>query len=146
MYEQANSEKIGCWFYSDVNTGGKWMTAPDATPTQGEWHYHTRRWSGVTGVNSRTLDASTVSSNPAPSDPPDVLRNVPNGVLCIGNRSISANGAGAFPGVIDEVRVSNTFRSDAWVKATYDTIAENGTFTRYGNAGDNIKCTVIIFK
>ena len=146
MYEQQNSEKVGCWFYSDANTGGKWMTAPDATPTQGEWHYHARRWSGVTGVNSRTLDASTTSSNPAPPATPDIMRNVPNGELCIGNRSSNANGTGAFPGVIDEVRISNVFRSDAWVKATYDTIADNATFTRYGTAGDNVKGSVIFFQ
>jgi hypothetical protein len=32
------------------------------------------------------------------------------------------------------------------VKATYDTIAENATFTRYGVAGDNVNGTVILFK
>ena len=121
MYEQAGSEKIGCWFYRS-NGNSTWMTAPDATPTQGEWHYHARRWSGTTGVNSRTLDASTTSSGSAPATPEE-LRTVPNGTLCIGNCAANSNGTKPFPGVIDEVRISNVFRSGDWVKASYDTIA-----------------------
>lgn len=37
-------------------------------------------------------------------------------------------------------------RSDTWVKTTYDTIANNATFTRYGTVGDNVKGTVVLFK
>ena len=121
MYEQSGSEKIGCWFYRS-NGNGTWMTAPSDAPTQGEWHYHARRWSGTTGVNSRTLDASTTSSGSAPATPEE-LQTVPNGSLCIGNCAANSNGKKPFPGVIDEVRVSNVFRSEDWVKASYDTVS-----------------------
>ena len=150
MYEQKNSEKVGFWLYSGVNAGGLWLTAPSDTPTQGEWHYHARRWSGTTGVNSRTLDATTASSNPAPPATPDSLSTVSDGILCIGNCTTLALNPNTlntpFHGVIDEVRISDVARSDAWVKATHDTIAENGTFTRYGNAHANIRATIIFFK
>ena len=146
MYEGKGSEKIGFWFYSDANSGGKWLTAPATAPTQGEWHYHARRYNGTTGVNSRTLDdATTTTAETAPATP-DTMQTVSNGILCIGNRSTTSNGTTPFVGCIDEVRISDVARSDAWVKATYDTIADNATFTRYGRAGDNIAATVVIFR
>lgn len=134
MYEQKNSEKFGFWLYSDVITGGKWLTAPTTTPTQGEWHYHARRWSGETGVNSRTLDDATVSATD--TTVPDKLRTVADSTLCIGSRAthrITVSGATAnspFHGIIDEVRVSNVFHSDDWVRATHDTVASDD-FTVY---------------
>ena len=42
------------------------------------------------------------------------------GTFAIGNASSS--GSQAFPGSIDEVRVSSVARSDDWVQATYDTV------------------------
>ena len=72
------------------------------------------------------------------------MQSLSSGTLCIGNRAASQSNP--FPGCIDEVRISNVVRSDAWIKATYDTIADNATFTRYGVAGDNIKCTIILFQ
>ena len=147
MYEQKNGEKIGFWLYSDTNSGGLWLSAPRATPTQGDWHYHARRWSGTTGVNARTLDDSTESTAPASAPTtPDTLNVVSGGILCIGNRTTNTNGTTPFPGSIDEVRISDVARSDAWVKATYDTIADHAAFTRYGTAADNIPATVVFFR
>ena len=147
MYEQKNNEKIGFWLYSEAITGGLWLSAPGATPTQGDWHYHVRRWSGTTGVNARTLNASTTSTAPASAPTtPDTLTAVSGGILCIGNRTTNTNGTTPFPGSIDEVRISDVARSDAWVKATYDTIADHASFTRYGTAADNIPATVVFFR
>ena len=44
-----------------------------------------------------------------------------------------------FPGALDELRISNVARSAEWVKATYDTIKNNTTFTIYGAARENTK-------
>ena len=43
----------------------------------------------------------------------------------------------AWPGKIDEVRISSVARSEAWLKATYDTVRNNGTFMAYGAAREN---------
>ena len=150
MYEQKNGEKIGFWFYSGVHTDGLWLTAPDPTPAQGEWHYHARRWSGTTGVDSRTLDVTTATSQSSVPATPDSLTTVSDGILCIGNCTtlgLSNNTLNTpFHGDIDEVRISDIARSDVWVKATHDTIADNATFTTYGNAHLNAKATVIFFR
>ena len=68
------------------------------------------------------------------------------GYLSIGNRAENANGNMSFPGSIDEVRISKVARSDAWVKATHDTIAENSTFARYGNVGANVSGMLIFVR
>ena len=44
-----------------------------------------------------------------------------------------------FNGALDELRISNVARSAEWVKATYDTIKNNTTFTIYGAARENTK-------
>ena len=145
VYEQANGEKVGCYYYSEKYSGGKWMAAPTDTPAQGEWHYHARRWSGTTGVLARTLDATTDTSGGL-ATVPDTLRTVADGTLCIGNRSSNVNGTTPFHGDIDEVRISKVARSDAWVKATHDTIANNSSFTTYGEAQEQIKGLLIIVR
>ena len=43
-----------------------------------------------------------------------------------------------FNGLIDELRISRVARSADWIKATHDTIAENG-FTSYSSISDNWK-------
>ncbi len=121
MYESDNSEKIGFYVYKSDGTG-KWLSAPSTAPSQGEWHYHARTWDGATGENTRTLDATTDSEVNAPASS-ETLRTVENGTLCIGNRSANANGTRAFQGVVDEVRVSSVARSADWVRASYDTVA-----------------------
>ena len=63
----------------------------------------------------------------------------------IGNTWDDSYGTTPFPGKIDEVRVSRVFRSDEWLKATYDTIADNATFTTYGPVKDNGRRGLIIF-
>ncbi len=45
----------------------------------------------------------------------------------------------SFPGKLDEVRISNVVRSDDWIKATYDTIKNNSTFTTYGAAREQTR-------
>jgi hypothetical protein len=49
--------------------------------------------------------------------------------LYLGNAQTTANNK-AFPGQIDELRISRVARSAAWVKATHDTVA-SASFARY---------------
>ena len=55
--------------------------------------------------------------------------------LYLGNKAGSS--PDSYRGIIDEVRISTVTRSAAWVKATYDTIANNATFTTYGVVKNN---------
>jgi hypothetical protein len=143
LWEVANSEKSS--FFVQIGTAAQtgWATSPGDAPAQGEWHYHARRWAGANGYHSETLDANTATTASA-NNFKGTMETFSNGTLCIGNRAASQSNP--FPGCIDEVRISNVVRSDAWVKATHDTIAENATFTRYGAVGDNVRSTVVIFR
>ena len=143
LWEVANSEKSSFFVQIGAEKQTGWATSPGSAPAQGEWHYHARRWEGVNGYHSETLDANTATT-PSENNFKGTMQSFSNGTLCIGNRAASQSNP--FPGCIDEVRISNVVRSDAWIKATYDTIADNATFTRYGTAGDNIKCTIILFQ
>ena len=92
----------------------------------------------VNGANSGSTDDS-VAVNPGYCIVPS------GGTVYLGNLSSKR----AFPGRIDEVRISNVARSQDWVNATYDTImdpADNTGFARYSGAVDNIDATVLFFR
>lgn len=63
--------------------------------------------------------------------------------LYLGNNK--ASGTQPYHGIIDEVRISTVTRSAAWVKATYDTIANNAAFVAYGAARQNNKGGLTVF-
>ena len=67
-----------------------------------------------------------------------------SGFLTFGNTD--NGGSQAFPGSIDEMRVSNVARSADWIKATHDTIKNNATFTTYGTVKEIIKGLSIIIR
>ena len=92
------------------------------------------------------MNGSIVKENTGDSRKGTLSRAGSGSFLLVGNNTADQWGTQVFPGCIDEVRISNVARSDAWVKATYDTIADNATFTRYGTAGDNVNGTVVLFK
>ena len=142
MYELKNSGKFGFWIYkTDGST--VWPTA-SAAPTMDEWHYHARRWNGTSGYYAIFEDTTKTSGGSTPASPQTMKTT--DGEFCIGNSASNSNGKSPFRGDIDEVRISKVARSDAWIIATHDTIAENATFTRYSVAGDNTNGTVIFFK
>ena len=61
--------------------------------------------------------------------------------LYLGNAQTTANKK-AFPGQIDELRISKVARSAAWVKATHDTVAAP-SFARYSATRGNNDATII---
>ena len=63
--------------------------------------------------------------------------------LYLGNMSTSQSVV--WPGKIDEVRISSVARSEDWLKATYDTVKNNATFTAYGAAKENVNKGMMIF-
>lgn len=136
MYEQKDVGKTGFYIYSEANTSGKWTAAPSPAPSLDAWHYQVRRWNGTLGMFAKTQDDATTTESAAS---PDRL-NTTQGTLTIGNQHTgSSTTVAPFRGDIDEVRISKVARSDAWINATYDTIANNATFTTYGAARANVK-------
>ena len=67
--------------------------------------------------------------------------------LILGNAGVNATSSGAYawPGKIDEVRISSVARSEDWLKATYDTVKNNATFTTYGAVKMNGLKGLLIF-
>ena len=58
------------------------------------------------------------------------------GMLCIG--SFDSSDARNFPGKVDEVRISKTVRSQAWIQATYDVITDESVATYEVDGAGNI--------
>ena len=119
---------------------GQWSSSG---PALNAWMHQVFRWSGDTGSTDDFLNGENVATLPAANNRKGTIVQV-GGSLFVGNQFVGSDRV--FPGKIDEVRISKVARSDAWVKATYDTIANNSTFTRYGAVGDNVTGSVIFFQ
>jgi len=119
------------------------LTVPPNKNSAGEWTYHFAPDLGEWNHFAYTVDMISTNKN---------VHGVKNGVsstwynsknlrgpmancasdLVLGNMYVGATNS--FNGKIDEVRISKTIRSDAWLKATYDTIA-NPYFATYSMDG-----------
>ena len=113
----------------------------------GEWNYHVFQYGRAMTYSTNYLNgaysgrASSTTGYPVlPGFYGDEYY-----ALCLGNNGAPGT-ANVFDGSIDELRISNVARSDAWVKATYDTIKGNAAFTRYGQAAPQTKPTMVIFR
>ena len=62
--------------------------------------------------------------------------------LHLGN---SQAGGTPFNGMVDELRISRVVRSQAWLKASHDTVAERN-FATYGTAAENHRGTIVFFR
>ena len=110
-----------------------------------EWNHHAFRYDGINGKTSY------IQNNVSKHDTSDSNVNghhidAVKSQICIGSFTTYFTDNANYVGLLDEVRISSVARSDAWVKATHDTIANNATFTRYGNAGANIRNSVVTFR
>jgi len=101
-------------------------------PVRAEWNYNVVRYGSSTleAIVNCAQKGSCSFSMPSPSE---------TTYLILGNAGVNATSSGAYawPGKIDEVRISSVARSEDWLKATYDTVKNNATFTIYGAAKDN---------
>jgi hypothetical protein len=106
-----------------------WVTylGANTTITDGEWHHVA--WVQVfdsSGVNERWrlyVDGNHEANKLANTD------TDPGGhVVRIGDGVPGSYFAGAFDGAIDEVRISNTVRSDGWISTSFDNQSAPSTF------------------
>lgn len=113
-------------------------------PPKQAWNHVVFRYDSVEGGASIQNGETIVSGHANKGS----LRERPSGgasSLFIGCQATGVENT-QYPGLIDEVRISSVARSDAWVKATYDTIANNAMFTTYGAARENIKGFMLIVR
>ncbi len=117
----------------------------------GLWNYHCFQYDNAVTYHTNFLNGaySTRISN---STGYPVL--APAGsYICLGNDAQPAScystapaSPQVFNGSVDELRISNVARSSDWVKATYDTIADNAAFTTYSAAMENVRATILILR
>ena len=88
----------------------------------------------LNGVLNNTSD---IGSDPRPST---------TSPLYLGNMHGYGKWGYAFPGKIDEVRISNVARSAGWLSTTYDMIKGNANFATYSSAKENTLGTIVIFR
>ena len=114
-------------------------TGVSTKPSRAEWNYHAATYDASLGskilLNGGLLGSTSATLN---------VYSYENANLYLGNRATTHEHV--YPGKIDEVRISSVARSEAWLKATYDTVKNNAEFTAYGVARENINMFVIILK
>ena len=116
-FKSAGDARNGMAILYSYTTGGSVQTY-DGTkvPARAAWNYQ------VFAIDSSArrffLNDEKLKNSSGQTDP--LITNT-DGIFWLGN-SHSWDGA-AFPGKLDEVRISKVARSDDWIKATYDTIA-----------------------
>lgn len=115
-------------------------TDADCRLSRNEWHHIAFKYDSMGGC-AGLQDGVKVIENAASTD--SVHADYANTYLQIGNQGSGATQS--WPGKIDEVRISSVARSEDWLKATYDTVKSNATFTAYGAAKENVNKGMMIF-
>ena len=120
--------------WKEISIDGDWTK-----PSRADWNHSVSVWDGGAGVRNSYLNGSQLSSYSASDAYKGQLLRITtsNAMLNLGNEW--DGGTKQFPGRLDEVRISKVARSAEWIKATYDTIKDNATFTAYSNARENKK-------
>ena len=98
---------------------------------------------GSSGSLNAYLNKVKVLNNVGTSAKGQLISN-PDYPLVLGN-SESADSTSAYPGNIDEVRISNIVRSTDWISATHDTVMK-ADFATYSSAKGNSSSTILVFR
>ena len=141
LYQPKGGSTAGA-YYNEART---YVWGGNATTPLNEWNHHAFRYDGINGKVSYIQNNSSKydkSDSNVDGHHIDAVKSQ----ICIGSFTTYFTDNANYVGLLDEVRISRVARSDAWVKATYDTIADNATFTRYGNAGVSTQGSIVIFR
>ena len=115
-----------------IVTNGLVRTDADCRLSRNEWHHIAFKYDSTSGCAGLQNGVKVIENG---SSTDSVYADYATTYLEIGNQG---SGSGqSWPGKIDEVRISSVARSEAWLKATYDTVKNNGTFIAYGAAREN---------
>jgi len=154
MTDAGTTHTIEFWAYSrdstnaskypfDVQTGrilvgwgsdtAGWIGIYDGTwrlfgnsPSANVWHHLVFVLDGSTSKMKMYLDGTQYGSELSYS--PQAI----GGAVHIGARYAQAGSWYGFNGLIDEVRISNTTRSSAWINTTFNTINKTSSFLQFG--------------
>ena len=143
------SKKPVARFYLENGQGNdndKCQMIPNAamsTDMAGQWNYHCASYDRFATSHTNFLNAA-VAATTVNSTRYTIHDFIPD-PLCLAN-DCQTSSTKVFNGALDELRISNVARSKDWVQATYDTIKNNATFTRYGAAHENAFGTILIFR
>jgi hypothetical protein len=135
--------RIGATALSIVSTND---TSIAPKPARAAWNYSVHTLDGREGIGSRAVYLN--GEQLARGWGSDYLKfSVTNtaSMLCLGNYSTNSNSR-AFPGIVDEVRLSDVVRPAAWVKATYDTMRTGSGFAEYSKVKRNAAYVSITIK
>ena len=116
----------------------------------GSWNFHCFQYDNTATYHTNYLNgafSTRVSNNTGFSV---LAPTEKESFLCLGNDNAPSSAYGTTPqvfnGSIDELRISNVTRSSDWVKATYETIKNNATFSTYSSAKENGKGSILFFR
>ncbi len=140
IYQKKDTFTLTTDYYIDKDGTATYCWGGSAALDGNAWDHVAFRYDGMNGKSSVVLNGVAATR----SSPGAYGLMAGSGAFYLGNRDNSR--AYAFPGSIDEVRISNVARSDAWLAATRATIADNAAFTTYGAASDNSQGTVVFFR
>lgn len=133
----------------DANANANHYSNAMGDELAGEWNFHCFQYDNAVTYHTNYLNgaySTRVSNNTGFP----VLAPADESFICLGNdnapNSSYGNTPQVFNGSIDEFRISNVARSSDWVKATYDTIKNNATFTAYGAAREQVRGLRVMFK
>ena len=150
-YEAKDNGKMGFSIRLSIDKQKDKYVNPDnsaAKPPRKAWNHTVTMFDGTEEGSSSAGDtphnrAVYLNGNSLPTPNTDLQGTMitNNSTLYLGNNS----GGDSYHGLIDEVRISTVTRSAAWVKATYDTIANNAAFVAYGAVRQNNKGGLMVF-
>lgn len=106
--------------YTAFNVSGGNM----AVKNTGEWYYHVAQFDRTKAANTNYLNGVFFGRQDGQKDYNLISTAATEDPLCLGNQP-DPNKANYFKGTLDELRISNVTRSEAWIKATYDTVNED---------------------
>ena len=134
----------------DAKSDASHYSAAMSESLDGSWNYHCFQYDNTMTYHTNYLNgaySARISNNTRYS----ILAPPAESFICLGNdnapsSAYSTNPPQVFNGAVDELRISNVARSKEWVKATYDTIKNNATFTTYGSVRENFKGFILMLK
>ncbi len=121
------------WFSTVYNTGGTAFGASTTPFAIGAFRYVVQTVNTATKVNSLYVDGIFRNSVTYTGNPRDYTTQASSIGQADINAVCSSNFAWCFDGRIDEVRMSNTVRSAAWIETEYNNQVAPGTFSSVGS-------------
>ena len=108
----------------------------------GSWNFHCFQYDNTATYHTNYLNGAYSDRKSNNTGYPVLAPST--SFICLGNDAQPSScytqapaSPQVFNGSVDEFRISNVTRSSDWVKATYDTVKNNATFTTYGAAKKN---------